>query len=329
MASPTQEELNFTKDSLATLVRLMQPLNATLGRPQDPELETLLQNYDVILQCRRKLQEEGPTEVISEHAEPSLVSALPEPPMEPAVTYHQTTIQAPHLKEIEPPQRTIPARPSISDPRTLPQYCQANIDLLYQSMTHRCSTCGLRFKTSDELSAHLDWHYFERTSHLGRQSGRGSKLQRQWYLSAKEWAETNGGTTGQLKSDDSKVSTVSTKEGAEEVSSGKTIVRINSGEHETQVICKACGDEIEQPEYDENGWFYPNTVRAADGSLHHEKCAPAPQLPLSHSTQSLIASTDSQLATPNNKKRAHGNADEETEFDELMVSPQAKKQKLD
>lgn len=332
LATPTQEELNFTKDSLATLVRLLQPLNAILGRPQDPEQETLLQNYDVILQCRRKLQEEGPTDAPTEVSLPQpdavISRQLPSVNVDPSIPSHtiQAPIQnhaptAPRQVENDAPRRASAPRPTISDPRTLPQYCQANIDLLYQNMTHRCSTCGLRFKTGEELSAHLDWHYFERTSHLGRQSSRGSKLQRQWYLSTKEWIETNGGTTGQLKNEEPKVSSSASKEGAETGSSERNIVHIPNGEQAEQSICKACGDEIEQSEYNEtDGWFYPRTIRGADGTLYHEKCAPAPATILTESTDSHIPNT------PNSKKRTH---DDEAEFDELMVSPDAKKQKLE
>ena len=360
LANPTPEELNFTKDAIATLVRLIQPLNLILGRPQDPELEKLLRDYDTITQCRIKLQMEAPMEVISAPLPPQpelpVVHALPPVIKESSAPLHvipgpivHTAPIVPHVVEIVEPNRQLASRPSISDPRTLPQYCQANIDLLYKNLTHRCSTCGLRFKTGEDLSAHLDWHYFERTSHLGRQSGRGSKLQRQWYLSAQEWVETNGGTTGQLKNDESKVSSGSAPKDGSEASgvSEKRVVRINDGEHEVQVICKACGDEIDQPEYDEKGWFYPNTVRAEDGTLYHEKCAPQlQQQSISQSTQSLVASSDSNIAnnsssmypeaqTPianRTKKRAHeddvGDSQQEDGFDELMVSsPQTKKQK--
>jgi hypothetical protein len=331
LAQHSIDELNFTKDSLAQLVKLLHPLNTKLGRPHDPEVDKLLQEYDLVYQMRQKLQNEPITEPITTNP-PVIPDAYPHIPPQPITMdprHHATPFVEPHIyqapsphpppKEVEKPRTSSAPRPTISDPRTLSQYSQANIDMLYNNLKHRCSTCGLRFKTTEELATHLDWHYFERTSHIGRQGNRGIKLQRQWYLSAKEWVETNGGTTGQAVEEKT---TVKTKELNGEAKSEKKIVRISDAEHDHQAMCHACGDDIDQPEYDEFGWFYPNTLKGPDDHLYHVKCAPESFVTLNSSTNNLSQSTE--IGSPN-KKRPH----EEETFDELVVTPEAKRAKLE
>jgi hypothetical protein len=320
---PTPDQLLYNRDAVVSLSKLLLPLNTKLGRPHDPEVDKLIHEYDKIEAMRIQLQNEpltNGTEVISPPPGP-----LPMPPEihhpipAPIDPNHMHPKQQHIQAHEELPTRPSSSKPSVSDPRTLSNYFQPNIDMLYKNMTHRCATCGLRFKTNEELAAHLDWHYFERTSHLGRQSGRGVKLQRQWYISAKEWIETNGGTTGQVKQEKTDATS---QQATGEGESQKQIVRISDAEHEDQAICGACGDEIDQPEYDDSGWFYPNTIRSSDGTLYHAKCAPQQVVSLASSSSALHNSND---ASSPSKKRSHP---EDDTFDELMVSPDAKRAKI-
>lgn len=219
--------------------------------------------------------------------------------------------------------------PSISDPRSLSKYHQANINMLYKNLPHRCTTCGMRFKTNEELQTHLNWHYYERTLLGSRQGARSQKLQRQWYLSAQEWVDTCGGTRGQSMEEKANGSAT---QGSDEGASGDNmaqIVRIEDSEHEQQAICHACGDEIDQPDYDETGWFYPNTVRGVDGNLYHAKCAASipslnSSINLNNSLQ-LNASVD--LASPS-KKRSHQDSESDV-MDSSIELPTAKKPKIE
>jgi hypothetical protein len=331
LASPTVDELNFTKDSLAVLMRLMIPLNVTLGRAQDPEIVGLLSQYDIVVQVRQKVSDGSfvsesmeanqshPSSSSSHGAQHTFTSPGPSPNDEHLngshlgeYTHRSASPQPPTMEGAD--SRSSSVRPSISEPRTLSTYNKSAIDSLYKDLPHRCSTCGLRFKTNEELTAHLDWHYFERTSHLGRQGNRGLKLQRQWFLSASEWVLTCGGSRGQLNKEPTTTKPESSTSGtATDTETQNYIVRFDDAESETQAICAGCGDEIERPEYDDQGWFYPNTIRGPDSKLYHVKCVPE--------SWNLNQPTD---PSPR-KKRSLPEPDQS--FDELSVGPEAKKSK--
>lgn len=390
MSSPTPDELSFAKDSLATLSRLLGPLNSQLGRMHDPEMDTLLQQYEQISQLKTALSEggtapsNGHTSIQSLHApipssandapiDPRLASdprlsndpRLPDPsphhatapssvvphlpspvPHQVAMLPHQShSVSTPPLHHNPAPATHQPqhtpaaaapassssasAAPTISDPRTLSKYHQANINMLYRNLPHRCTTCGMRFKTNDELSAHLNWHYYDRTILMGRQGARSQKLQRQWYLSAQEWVSTCGGTRGQsIEEKANGPSAPGSDENAAD--NAPKIVRIDDSEHEQQAVCFACGDEIDQPEYDETGWFYPNTIRGTDGNLYHAKCAASlPSLNSSINLASSLQLNASAEFTSPNKKRSHQDSEEPfvDSFDDDV--PEPKKPKLE
>jgi len=66
------------------------------------------------------------------------------------------------------------------------------VESVYSELKHQCKQCALRFAQQDKLNAHLDWHF-----ELNKREQLRSKkpLSRQWYLSAEDWLETNGGLT--------------------------------------------------------------------------------------------------------------------------------------
>lgn len=324
LVAPTMDQIQYNKDAIVSLAKLLRPLDAKLSRSHDDEIDNLLGQYDQLVALRTQIKNEPPTNgfennlPFSAPSTSSLESLLHVPTKpEPEVVSAPPPVRP---MDTEPGTRPTSSKPSISYPRSLSSYYQPSIDMLYKNLTHKCTTCGLRFKTSEELLEHYNGHYFERSTHLGRQSGRGGKLQRQWYISTSEWVQTNGGTTGQVTQE---TPTQTSKEGDGEVPIEKKIVRITDEEHETRAICAACGDDIDQPEFDDSptsaGWFYPNAVRGADGKLYHANCAPEPTISLNTSTSFLNNSTEQ-------KKRPH--ADDEV-FDELMVSPNAKKPKVE
>lgn len=341
-STPTQDELNFAKDSLVELARLLGPLNEQLGRLPDPEFEKLIQQYDTIAQLKKTMLSSPatikappptftppPSAMVSDPLS-DLLDLLPPshsssaPTHVPHLAHHPVSMPPSH----SPAPTSSNGAPTISNPRTLSNYYQANINMLYKNLPHRCTTCGMRFKTNDELSAHLNWHYYDRTL-IGRQGAHSQKLQRQWYLSAQEWVDTCGGTRGQTIEE--KANGASTQASDDRTATDNTpkIVRINDSEHNQQAECHTCGEEIDQPEYDEIGWFYPNTIRGIDGYLYHAKCAAS--LPSLNNSINLSSSTQLnasvEMATPT-KKRAHQES-EDASIEALVNLPETKKLKLE
>lgn len=180
---------------------------------------------------------------------------------------------------------------------SLQRYNQSAVDALYRNLPHCCTTCGLRFETAEKLSAHLDWHYFERTRLV--QGAHRAKLQRQWYMPSAEWVYTCGGT--RLKPLVPAVD-ASLHTSADSSSDTRHIVRFGDDEYCAHT-CPTCGDEIEKAEFDDLGWYYPDAIKGLDGAIHHAECAP------------LASSL---------KKRLHTDA---PNYDGPIIGPDTKKQK--
>ena len=142
---------------------------------------------------------------------------------------------------------------------------------LYELIPHQCHTCGLRCHSSDEMSAHLDYHFRLSTREVKRSALRLSQsIHQSYYWPEDEWLTADDVIfQTKLRMHEEKAEEDEGDDGeAEKAHAQRRSVQAD----ESQAVCPVCQDQFDTAwDDDEEAWVYRATLRVRKGGEAEEE----------------------------------------------------------
>ncbi|KAL1215271.1 Polyadenylation and cleavage factor-like protein [Cardamine amara subsp. amara] len=161
----------------------------------------------------------------------------------------------------------LPPGLSFDDPSSLKVRHETVIKSLYSDMPRQCSSCGVRFKSQEEHSNHMDWHVRKnRSSKSTTKQSQKPKKSRDWFASTPLWLiAATGGTVESAKASFGVAQ-------MEEHQAEEHVVPAD----EDQKLCALCEESFEDFfSHEADDWMYKDAVYLTkNGPIVHVKCMP-------------------------------------------------------